>query len=314
MDAGPSGEEGALGLDRFVHPQILETGGDPLRRARVLIGILIALALISPIAIINHVANGKLPLVLAPVTLLVSVAGLLFAVRRGVSATPLGILLCGIATAVITIAGSKMGGLASPALLALQVIPLVAVVICGARVGWLFGPVWTLLYVMIGVSGALARHSEARERLVPLWVVLALLNGGWSILFFRMHQTGSALIVVACIVVLFVRHRMQRRLRVDPRVVDVDAHVVGLQFGDQVGIKSVANFRPRQRDHGHAVTAALEGEGLEFGTHGILDYIRKTENRDAGMGAFNVAESASPTTDRVSVGSMTPSSQRRAEL
>ncbi len=63
---------------------------------------------------------------------------------------------------------------------------------------WVFAPVWTVLYVMIGISGALAWHSEAHKRLIPLWVVLALLNGGWSILFFRMHQTGSALIVVAC--------------------------------------------------------------------------------------------------------------------
>ncbi|MCG6857044.1 MAG: tryptophan-rich sensory protein [Salaquimonas sp.] len=67
---------------------------------------------------------------------------------------------------------------------------------------WVFAPVWTLLYVLIGISGALAYHSQARERLVPLWVVLALLNGGWSILFFRMQQPGSALILVASMLVM----------------------------------------------------------------------------------------------------------------
>ena len=67
---------------------------------------------------------------------------------------------------------------------------------------WVFGPVWTVLYIMIGISGALAYHSDARTRLIPLWVVLALLNGGWSILFFRMHQPGSALIVVACMLMM----------------------------------------------------------------------------------------------------------------
>jgi len=41
-------------------------------------------------------------------------------------------------------------------------------------------------------------------------------------------------------------------------------------------------------------------------------YIRKTPNRVSGIGALRVADMASDSTLRVSAGSMTPSSQRRA--
>jgi translocator protein len=59
---------------------------------------------------------------------------------------------------------------------------------------WLFGPVWTLLYVMIAVSGWLVwrRVGWSRE-LIPYGVQL-LLNAVWTPLFFGSGLRGLALI------------------------------------------------------------------------------------------------------------------------
>jgi tryptophan-rich sensory protein len=66
---------------------------------------------------------------------------------------------------------------------------------------WIFGPVWTVLYVMMGVAAFLVwRHGLERDgvraALVAFAVQLAL-NGLWSILFFGLRSPGWALVEIA---------------------------------------------------------------------------------------------------------------------
>jgi tryptophan-rich sensory protein len=61
---------------------------------------------------------------------------------------------------------------------------------------WIFGPVWTVLYVLIGIAGGLAWLSPARFRLTGLWIAQALLNGAWSITFFRLQSPAFGFVVV----------------------------------------------------------------------------------------------------------------------
>ena len=66
---------------------------------------------------------------------------------------------------------------------------------------WVFGPVWTALYVMMGLAAYLAtraaRLTGADERVGRLAVVLfgaqLALNGLWSLLFFGLQSPGLAL-------------------------------------------------------------------------------------------------------------------------
>lgn len=61
--------------------------------------------------------------------------------------------------------------------------------------GWLFGPVWTILFVMIAISAALAWEQsppQARPALLVLFGVNAVLNIAWSGLFFRARRPDLA--------------------------------------------------------------------------------------------------------------------------
>lgn len=63
---------------------------------------------------------------------------------------------------------------------------------------YLFGPVWTVLYVMMGVAFALVWHSQNSRKRQAMWVFgfQFVLNLAWSFLFFNLHQTGWALIEI----------------------------------------------------------------------------------------------------------------------
>ncbi|MBL8886859.1 MAG: tryptophan-rich sensory protein [Phycisphaerales bacterium] len=61
---------------------------------------------------------------------------------------------------------------------------------------WLFGPVWTLLYIMMGVAAWLVwrKGGWALQRWpLVLFLVQWLLNALWTPLFFGMHLLGWAL-------------------------------------------------------------------------------------------------------------------------
>src|ERR1700750_314341 len=55
---------------------------------------------------------------------------------------------------------------------------------------WIFGTVWTLLYAMMGLSGAFVYsqpQSSARTTALILFGLQLALNVGWSLLFFYLR-------------------------------------------------------------------------------------------------------------------------------
>ncbi|WP_276482310.1 TspO/MBR family protein [Paraflavitalea pollutisoli] len=61
----------------------------------------------------------------------------------------------------------------------------------------LFAPVWTLLYLTMGISLYLVWQqppSTARKKALTAFAVQLFFNFWWSILFFQFHQVGWALI------------------------------------------------------------------------------------------------------------------------
>ncbi|MEO0636036.1 MAG: TspO/MBR family protein [Pseudomonadota bacterium] len=69
---------------------------------------------------------------------------------------------------------------------------------------WLFGPVWTVLYVLIGVAGAKISQSFLPGGTLGLWWVQWALNGAWTALFFGFHQIGIALIEIVILLAVII--------------------------------------------------------------------------------------------------------------
>ncbi len=63
--------------------------------------------------------------------------------------------------------------------------------------GWVFGPVWTALYVMMGISLYLVWKSNAGQSLkkmaFTLFAIQLTLNFFWSYIFFTLQSPGWAL-------------------------------------------------------------------------------------------------------------------------
>ncbi len=61
---------------------------------------------------------------------------------------------------------------------------------------WLFGPMWTVLYVMIGVAGWLLWRAGGWDRVMWLWVGQLVLNLAWTPLFFAADLYTVALVEI----------------------------------------------------------------------------------------------------------------------
>jgi benzodiazapine receptor len=62
-----------------------------------------------------------------------------------------------------------------------------------------FGIVWTVLYVMIAVSGYLAWRAGAGRVAIGWWGVQMALNLAWSVVFFGLRAPGWAIVVIVAL-------------------------------------------------------------------------------------------------------------------
>ena len=81
---------------------------------------------------------------------------------------------------------------------------------------WIFAPVWTLLYVMIGIAGWLIWRAAPLSRAMLFWGLQLILNWVWSPVFFALHAIQLAAIVIIALLLSIVVFMMEAR-KVDIR-------------------------------------------------------------------------------------------------
>lgn len=80
--------------------------------------------------------------------------------------------------------------------------------------GWVFGIVWTILYILMGISAVriwLAPESLQRSRGLNLYVTQLIVNFFWSLIFFNAQAFGFAVIWLLLLWVLVLLMILQFR-------------------------------------------------------------------------------------------------------
>ncbi|WP_320200150.1 TspO/MBR family protein [Agrobacterium sp. rho-13.3] len=81
---------------------------------------------------------------------------------------------------------------------------------------WIFGPVWTALYVMVGIAGARTWLRSRMGGRMQLWGSQMLLNFMWSPIFFGMESPLGALILIVpmlvCVIAFIIMTYSRDRL------------------------------------------------------------------------------------------------------
>lgn len=68
---------------------------------------------------------------------------------------------------------------------------------------WLFGPVWSVLYLLMGISFYLVWEKGIKSKsavyAVKVFLVQLVLNYFWSVAFFALHNPHLAFLVILCL-------------------------------------------------------------------------------------------------------------------
>jgi tryptophan-rich sensory protein len=87
---------------------------------------------------------------------------------------------------------------------------------------WIFGPMWTMLYLLMGISFYLIWKlpvSKLRNQAILVFGLQFILNFFWSIIFFSMHQIGWAFVEIIAMWVFILLTILQfRKLSVSAAV------------------------------------------------------------------------------------------------
>lgn len=67
---------------------------------------------------------------------------------------------------------------------------------------YLFGPVWTVLYILMGVSLFMilqSQNNDLRKKAITIFCIQLVLNFCWSFIFFKFHLIGLAFVEIILI-------------------------------------------------------------------------------------------------------------------
>jgi translocator protein len=71
---------------------------------------------------------------------------------------------------------------------------------------YLFGPVWTILYIMMGIACYIIWNSKAKESFkrtaLLIYAIQLALNFSWSIFFFYLENPAAALVIIILMVIM----------------------------------------------------------------------------------------------------------------
>ena len=71
---------------------------------------------------------------------------------------------------------------------------------------WIFAPVWTILYILMGISAGLVWSKGFYHKWVQTamyhFIFQLLFNGLWSLVFFGFKSPGLALLVIITLIIL----------------------------------------------------------------------------------------------------------------
>jgi len=105
--------------------------------------------------------------------------------------------------------------------------------------GWLFGPVWTVLYLLLGVAAWLVWQRGgfgAARGALTLFLAQHAMNALWSWLFFGVRDAGLAFagiavlwVLIAATIVAFARHSQAAALLLVPYLLWV-SYAAALNF------------------------------------------------------------------------------------
>lgn len=129
--------------------------------------------------------------------------------------------------------------------------------------GWVFGPVWTALYLLMGVALYLVwkadsggRRGRIRRVALGLFGVQLLLNAGWTLVFFGSREifAGAVVIVVLFAAILATTGAFARIDRRAPRAVSAVGrvrHRAQLRDLATQRLKSIESLRSDGRPKSH---------------------------------------------------------------
>ena len=76
---------------------------------------------------------------------------------------------------------------------------------------WLFAPVWTTLYVLIGVAGARIWMRAPKSAAMQLWFAQLAVNVLWSPAFFGLQNPELGLVVIAGMLITIIGFMIKAR-------------------------------------------------------------------------------------------------------
>ena len=162
-------------LDRWIAGAYDEADSDALLRARILVWFLVVGIITAPIPTSQHLRLGEYDHVIPLAALWLSLIVILVTIRHGLSVPTAGLLFGFAATLSFSASAFVFGGLNSPPLLAMLLVPVLTIFITGARYGWICSPIIAGVYIALALTSP-GDSAEVTVKLTGLLTALTLMT------------------------------------------------------------------------------------------------------------------------------------------